>query len=187
MAGPADAQKHHSNHAFGEPHRDHKVGKTGFVGSNPNHKYKSGHIGFVGKDPSTKRKKSHVGFVGLDPTMDRPKIKYMKPSAGKPLKSNLYVPQAKIKPPKGRVKFMAADNINHTADIKTPKIVTDKQMVLPKMRGDRKTKMPKTEYIGINPNLGANVVKEKHNSDIQYKTAYKFGKKGGLDKTSRKH
>ena len=59
-------------------------------------------------------------------------------------------------------------------------------MVLPKMRGNKKTKMRQTGFIGMNPGDGSNSVKEKHNSDIQYKTAYKFGKKGGLDKTSRR-
>ena len=187
LTGPVCAQKNKSPYKLRQPRRDHKAVKTGFVGESHSRKSKRGKIKFVGKDPSRKHKRGSVGFVGLDPSMDRPKVKYMVPSMGKSKKSRLRVSNGKIKPPKRRVKFLAADRSTHARDNRVRKSVTDKQMILPKMRGDKKTKMPKTGYVGLNPNMGANAVKEKHNSDIQYKTAYKFGKKGGLDKTSRRH
>jgi hypothetical protein len=202
LAGQVDAQKHQPHYKLSQPHREHKSGKTGFVGKdpsrkykpaksgfvgmNPSRKYKAGKTGFVGKDPSHKYKPPKISFVGNDPVMDRPNYKFMKPEVAPAPKSNLYIPKSRIREPKGRVRFMAADNVTHESEIKIPKEVTYKQMELPKMRGDKKIKMPKTGFIGVNPNMGTNNVKMKHNSDIQYKTAYKFGKKGGLDKSSQR-
>ncbi len=80
---------------------------------------------------------------------------------------------------------MAAEKTSQNRNARVPKRVNDKQMLLPKVRGDRKRKTPKYQYVGFDPTMGANAVKEKRNTDIQYNTAYKFGKKGGLDKTSR--
>ena len=60
-------------------------------------------------------------------------------------------------------------------------------MVLPKMRGDKKrNKKTKIQYVGFDPGMSANRVKEKKNSDIQYRSYYKFNGKGGLDKGGRR-
>ncbi len=125
-----------------------------------------------------------VGFVGRDPSRKTGKVNYWKPKAPKRQRKVLYLPDSKIHKPKRRVKFMAAEKTSPNKNLRTPKRVNDKKMLLPEVRGNKKAKTPKYQYMGFDPTMGANNVKEKRNTDIQYKTAYKFGKKGGLDKTS---
>ena len=53
------------------------------------------------------------------------RVRYIKPSMGKAQKSRLRVSNGKIKPPKGRVKFLAAENLSYLNHVDVPGDMAD--------------------------------------------------------------
>lgn len=164
--GQAGAQKVRGHYKLQQVSKGHKSAKFGVVGGQPGHK-------------PTKTFK--LGFKGDFHGNDRRRMVFMKPKPGNAPNQLKFYPENKIKKPKRHPTFLAADKSNMNRNLRIPQRVTDKQMVLPKMRGDKKSaKQVKFQYQGFDPKMAAKSVKEKRGGDIQYRTAYKFGKKGQL-------
>jgi hypothetical protein len=167
------------------PKREKNSAKVGFVGKEPGRKKK---IKF-NSSASSKSKNSRIkkvgktGYVGDDPSLRPKKVKYMKPSAGKSPRVVRYLPDNKIKKPRRKTDFIAADKNPQNKNLRIPKTVNDKQMLLPKKRFDkgapRKVKM---DIKGMDPGTIVNNNKEKRVNDIQYRSAYKYDKKGTENK-----
>jgi hypothetical protein len=176
------AQKKPRGHKLDQPHSAGKQKKLGFIGDNPNSKGKKSYRLSSGNDkPSGKGKhanKAKIGYVGDNPSVKTKKVRYMKPEPGKSTRKRSIVAENKINKPKRKPNFIAAEKSPQNRNLRIPKQVNDKEMVLPKMKGDKKPKKTKYEIQGADPGVNVESHKEKRVSDIQYRSSYKFDKQG---------
>jgi len=140
------------------------------------------HRGYKLDQPHSAGKRQKLGFVGDNPSLRPKKVHFLKPSPGKSVRKRSVVAENKINKPKRQPKFIAAAKAPQNRNLRIPKQVTDKQMVLPKMKGDKKAKKVKYEIMGSNPSVKVNSHKEKRVNDIQYRSSYKFDKQGSSKK-----
>jgi hypothetical protein len=185
------AQKSGGGYKIQQPQRKTKTTKVGFAGKNPGSKHVvSGHgrkrnlqssAGYSGK--SLKKKSVKLGIIGGDPSKKIKKVRYLKSESGNPKKGRLNNKESKLFKPARHVDFIAADKSQQNKNLKVPRAVTDKDMILPKIRGDRKAvQLTKLEMRGLDPGINVNAKNEKKMNDIQYRSAYKFDKKGKENK-----
>ncbi|HLF34562.1 MAG TPA: hypothetical protein VI583_10000 [Cyclobacteriaceae bacterium] len=185
------AQKSGSGYKIQQPQRKTKTTKVGFAGKNPGLKHvASGQgrkrntqasAGYSGK--SLKKKSVKLGIIGGDPSKKIKKARYMKSGSGSPNKGRLNKKESKLFKPARNVDFIAADKSQQNKNLKIPKAVTDKDMILPKIRGDKKAvQLTKLEMRGLDPGINVNAKNEKKMNDIQYRSAYKFDRKGKANK-----